>query len=94
MKKLKEIHKIYELFVSIWLEEVPVSHFHNVMANEFMMYGTTLREKIFDVPYLSRMAKAGLSLSYDIVRAHGGEIDVNTVKDAGTEFTIKLPLNE
>ena len=33
----------------------------------------------------------GLSLSYDIVKAHGGEINVNTKEGAGTEFIIKLP---
>ena len=33
----------------------------------------------------------GLSLSYDIVKAHGGELKVKTKKDEGTEFTIILP---
>ena len=33
----------------------------------------------------------GLSLSYDIVKAHGGEIKVNTRENEGTEFTISLP---
>ena len=33
----------------------------------------------------------GLSLSYDIVRAHGGEIKVNTKENNGTEFIIELP---
>src|SRR5258705_3268097 len=32
----------------------------------------------------------GLSLSYDIVKAHGGEIKVNTKENEGTEFTIVL----
>jgi signal transduction histidine kinase len=36
-------------------------------------------------------AGLGLSLSYDIVKAHGGELKVNTKKDEGTEFTIVLP---
>ncbi len=34
----------------------------------------------------------GLSLSFDIVKAHGGEIKVNTVMNEGTEFIISLPL--
>jgi len=34
----------------------------------------------------------GLSLSYDIVKAHGGEIKVETKENNGTEFIIKLPL--
>jgi signal transduction histidine kinase len=34
----------------------------------------------------------GQSLSYDIVKAHGGEIKVNTSGNEGTEFTIILPV--
>jgi two-component system, NtrC family, sensor kinase len=41
----------------------------------------------------------GLSLSYDIVKAHGGDIKVTTKVDeglpgeqSGTEFTIQLPI--
>ena len=33
----------------------------------------------------------GLSLSYDIVKAHGGEIKVETKENEGTEFTVLLP---
>jgi two-component system NtrC family sensor kinase len=33
----------------------------------------------------------GLSLSYDIVKAHGGEIKVNSTEGEGTEFIIHLP---
>ena len=35
----------------------------------------------------------GLSLSYDIVKAHGGEIKVATKENEGTEFMIQIPLN-
>jgi two-component system, NtrC family, sensor kinase len=31
-------------------------------------------------------------LSYDIIKAHGGEIKVNTKENEGTAFTIELPL--
>jgi two-component system, NtrC family, sensor kinase len=34
----------------------------------------------------------GLSLSYDIVKAHGGEIKVETKERAGSEFIIQLPI--
>ena len=33
----------------------------------------------------------GLSLAYDIVKAHGGEIKVNTKESEGTEFIVMLP---
>jgi len=34
----------------------------------------------------------GLSLSYDIVKAHGGELSVETKENEGTVFTIYLPV--
>lgn len=34
----------------------------------------------------------GLSLSYDIIKAHGGEITVETKEGGYTTFTIVLPL--
>jgi signal transduction histidine kinase len=34
----------------------------------------------------------GLSLAYDIVKAHGGEIKVVTKEGEGSEFTFKLPV--
>ncbi len=35
----------------------------------------------------------GLSLSYDIVKAHGGELEVETKENEGTTFIIQLPTN-
>ncbi len=34
----------------------------------------------------------GLSLSYDNVKAHGGELRVNTKEGEGSEFMIELPI--
>ncbi len=34
----------------------------------------------------------GLSLSYDIVKAHGGQLKVETKEGEGSEFTIELPV--
>src|SRR5205814_6540430 len=34
----------------------------------------------------------GLSVSYDIVKAHGGEIKVETKEGEGAEFILQLPL--
>jgi len=34
----------------------------------------------------------GLSLSYDIVKAHGGKIKVDSIEQVGTEFIIELPI--
>jgi signal transduction histidine kinase len=35
----------------------------------------------------------GLSLSYDIVKAHGGELKVETKEGEGTAFIIQLPMS-
>ena len=35
----------------------------------------------------------GLSLSYDIIKAHGGEIKVEAEEGEGAEFIIQLPAN-
>src|SRR4030095_16163514 len=36
----------------------------------------------------------GLSLAYDIVKAHGGELKVQTKAGEGSEFIVSLPLNK
>src|ERR1051326_917768 len=36
----------------------------------------------------------GLSLAYDIVKAHGGQIKVEALENEGTTFIVILPLNE
>ena len=52
-------------------------------------------DKIFQPFFTTKPAGQGtglgLSLSYDIVKAHGGEIKVQTREGEGTEFVIKLP---
>lgn len=35
----------------------------------------------------------GLSLSYDIIKAHGGELGIKTTEGEGTIFTIFLPFS-
>jgi signal transduction histidine kinase/ligand-binding sensor domain-containing protein len=54
-----------------------------------------IKNKIFQ-PFFSTKPTGqgtglGLSLSYDIVKAHGGEIKVESAEGAGTEFIIVLP---
>jgi signal transduction histidine kinase len=53
-------------------------------------------EKIFQPFFTTKPSGQGtglgLSLSYDIVKAHGGELKVETREGYGTSFHIKLPL--
>ena len=52
-------------------------------------------DKIFQPFFTTKPAGEGtglgLSLSYDIVKAHGGEIKVNSKEDEFTEFIIQIP---
>ncbi|MEP6616196.1 MAG: ATP-binding protein [Ginsengibacter sp.] len=54
-------------------------------------------DKIFQPFYTTKPAGEGtglgLSLSYDIIKSHGGEIRVNTKEGEGAEFVIELPGN-
>jgi signal transduction histidine kinase len=55
-----------------------------------------LKEKIF-LPFFTTKAAGegtglGLSLSYDIIKAHGGELTLTSEEGVGTEFRITLPV--
>lgn len=56
----------------------------------------SIKEKIFQPFFTTKPTGSGtglgLSLSYDIVKAHGGEIKVETREGEGTEFIILLPV--
>ncbi|HLO81684.1 MAG TPA: ATP-binding protein [Chitinophagaceae bacterium] len=56
-----------------------------------------IRDKIFQ-PFFTTKPPGqgtglGLSLSYDIVKAHGGELKVETKEGQGSEFVVSLPVN-
>ena len=54
-----------------------------------------VRDKIFQPFFTTKPTGSGtglgLSLSYDIVKSHGGEIKLETKENKGTKFTILLP---
>ena len=56
-----------------------------------------LKDKIFQPFFTTKPSGKGtglgLSLSYDIIKAHGGEIKVESIEGEGTEFTIVLGIN-
>lgn len=56
----------------------------------------SIKDKIFQPFFTTKPTGQGtglgLSLSYDIVKAHGGELKVETKEGEGSEFIIQLPL--
>ena len=57
---------------------------------------THIKDKIFQPFFTTKPTGQGtglgLSLAYDIVKAHGGEIKVVSNENLGTEFIIQLPI--
>jgi signal transduction histidine kinase len=57
----------------------------------------SIKEKIFQPFFTTKPTGQGtglgLSLSYDIIKAHGGELKVETREGAGTTFIISIPVS-
>ena len=58
----------------------------------------SIKEKIFD-PFFTTKSHGkgtglGLAIAYGIIQKHDGEISVNSSKNTGTTFSIKLPIAE
>ena len=93
--KPKAEEEIYEPTISVTTKKVGDKIFVSVKDN-----GNGIPQKIVDKifqPFFTTKPTGqgtglGLSLSYDIVKAHGGEIKVETKEGEGTEFIIQLPV--
>ena len=92
----------FEPTVSVSTKKVGINVFVNVKDNGNGIPQSIL-DKIFQPFFTTKPTGQGtglgLSLSYDIVKAHGGEIKVNTKassgiagEETGTEFSIILPV--
>ncbi|MEO6355074.1 MAG: ATP-binding protein, partial [Ferruginibacter sp.] len=93
-EKRKQQNGSYEPTVSVGTKKVSDKIFINVKDN-----GNGIPQKIVDKifhPFFTTKPTGqgtglGLSLSYDIIKAHGGEIKVETREGESTIFTIELP---
>ena len=58
---------------------------------------SSIKDKIFQPFFTTKPTGQGtglgLSLSYDIIKSHGGELKVETTEGLGSEFIIKLPVS-
>ena len=61
-----------------------------------MVFHKNVVDKIFQPFFTTKPTGQGtglgLSLAYDIIKAHGGEIKVETKEGKGSEFIATLPL--
>ena len=93
-EKSKEIGKEYEPLVILRTHKLNDKIELSVSDN-----GNGIPQKVLDKifqPFFTTKPTGqgtglGLSLSYDIVKAHGGELRVETKEGEGSEFVIQLP---
>ena len=97
-EKKKTAGEDYKPFVCVTTHKVPIPNGSAVLIiiedNGIGIPGNIL-DKIFHPFFTTKPSGQGtglgLSLSYDIIKAHGGSIDVQTKQGEGTKFIIQLP---
>jgi signal transduction histidine kinase len=95
-EKKKQMGDGYEPFVSVSTKKEK-----NKIEIKIKDNGNGIPQKVLDKifqPFFTTKPTGqgtglGLSLSYDIVKAHGGALKVETKEGEGTEFVIQLPLS-
>jgi two-component system NtrC family sensor kinase len=93
-EKKKQIGEGFEPTVSVYTKKVGDTIQVSVKDN-----GNGIPQKVLDKifqPFFTTKPTGqgtglGLSLSYDIVKAHGGELNVETKENEGTTFSIQIP---
>lgn len=95
MEKRKQADKTYEPVVSVKTKMQDGKLILSVRDNG-MGIPEKIKEKIFQPFFTTKPSGQGtglgLSLSYDIIKAHGGELAVNSVDGEGAGFVISLPV--
>jgi two-component system NtrC family sensor kinase len=78
------------------LGDLGVNHVEISVSDNGPGIPQTILDKIFQPFFTTKPTGQGtglgLSLSYDIVKAHGGELKVQTIEGEGSDFIIVLPL--
>ncbi len=94
-EKSKQRGEAYEPIVSVTTKKNEDKLLIRVKDN-----GNGIPQKIIDKIYqpffttkpTGQGTGLGLSLSYDIIKVHGGEIKLETKEDKGSEFLIQIPI--
>ena len=74
------------------------SHVEMIFSDTGAGIGAELKDKVFD-PFFTtkgptRGTGLGLSICYSIIKDHGGTIEIDSEKDRGTRFIIKIPIEK
>ena len=91
--KVRVIYNGLKPVVTKWFE--PMALKNKIDENEKKILAPSdgvIRAGFFTTKPTGQGTGLGLSLSYDIVKAHGGEIKVETKEGEGSEFIILLPV--
>jgi len=64
------------------------------IADEGIGIPDEIREKIFDLYFTTKSGGSGigLAMTYRILQLHHGSVDVQSRRDRGTEFLLRIPL--
>jgi two-component system NtrC family sensor kinase len=93
-EKKRQLDGSYEPCVSISTRKVD-SRVEVMVKDNGNGIPQKLVDKIFQPFFTTKPTGAGtglgLSVSYDIVKAHGGDIKVETKEGEGSEFIVELP---
>ncbi|NTV83003.1 MAG: GHKL domain-containing protein, partial [Bacteroidales bacterium] len=94
-EKKKQSGTGYEPTVTIITKRVN-NMVHLIVTDNGSGIPRSLLDKIFQPFFTTKPSGQGtglgLSLSYDIIKAHGGELKVETKEGEGTEFIVRLPV--
>ena len=101
-EKTKQLNGVYEPTVSVSTKKVDGKSDSYRIEIKVKDNGTGIPQKVLDKifqPFFTTKPTGqgtglGLSLAYDIIKAHGGEIKVETKEGEGSEFIIQLPENK
>ena len=95
-KKAKAEVDGYKPEVTISLKKLNV-HIEIIVEDNGYGIPANIKDKIFQPFFTTKPTGEGtglgLSLSYDIIMAHAGVLNVETIEEEGTKFTIILPVD-
>ena len=67
-------------------------HYDDFVTIKYDKFGNQVWIKTYNGP--ANAVDIGLAMTLEIIQLHGGEIEVSSELDVGTQFTIRIPKEE